>query len=103
VALLEKNKLPGKLMIDTSHANSGKDPAKQPDVADAIAAQIAGGSRTIFGVMIESFLVPGRQEISERASMTFGQSVTDGCLGWDTTVPVLEKLAESVRQRRARG
>jgi 3-deoxy-7-phosphoheptulonate synthase len=103
VALLEKNKLPGKLMIDTSHANSGKDPAKQPDVADAIAAQIAAGSRTIFGVMIESFLVPGRQEISERASMTFGQSVTDGCLGWDTTVPLLEKLAESVRERRARG
>jgi 3-deoxy-7-phosphoheptulonate synthase len=53
--------------------------------------------------MIESFLVPGRQEITERSSMTFGQSVTDGCLGWDTTVPVLRELADGVRQRRARG
>jgi 3-deoxy-7-phosphoheptulonate synthase len=102
VALLEKNKLPGKLMIDTSHANSGKDPAKQPAVATAIARQVAGGSRSIFGVMVESFLVAGRQEIGERASMTFGQSVTDGCLAWDTTVPVLEELADAVRQRRAR-
>ncbi len=102
VALLEKNKLPGKLMIDTSHANSGKDPAKQPAVAEAIGSQIANGSRAIFGVMIESFLVAGRQEIAERAQMTFGQSVTDGCLGWDTTVPVLENLAASVRARRAR-
>jgi 3-deoxy-7-phosphoheptulonate synthase len=103
LALLQKNKLPGKLMIDTSHANSGKDPAKQPEVAAAIARQVAAGSRAIFGVMIESFLVAGRQEISERASMTFGQSVTDGCLAWDTTVPVLEELADSVRKRRARG
>lgn len=102
VALLEKNKLPGKLMIDTSHANSGKDPAKQPDVAQAIGEQLAGGSRSIFGVMIESFLVAGRQEIRERSEMTFGQSVTDGCLGWDTTVPLLEGLAASVRARRAR-
>ncbi|HYP90730.1 MAG TPA: 3-deoxy-7-phosphoheptulonate synthase [Polyangiaceae bacterium] len=101
VALLEKNKLPGKLMIDTSHANSGKDPAKQPAVAEAIAAQVAGGSRAIFGVMIESFLVSGRQEITERSKMTFGQSVTDGCLGWDTTVPVLEGLAAAVRARRS--
>ena len=103
VALLSKNKLPGTLMIDTSHANSGKDPAKQPEVAAAIARQVAGGSRNIFGVMIESFLVSGRQEIGDRASMTFGQSVTDGCLAWDTTVPVLEELADSVRKRRARG
>jgi len=103
VALLAKNKLPGKLMIDTSHANSGKDPAKQPEVASAIARQVAGGSRAIFGVMIESFLVAGRQEITERARMTFGQSVTDGCLAWDATVPVLEELADSVRKRRAHG
>jgi 3-deoxy-7-phosphoheptulonate synthase len=101
VKLLEKNQLPGKLMIDTSHANSGKDPAKQPAVADDIARQVAGGSRSIFGVMIESFLVAGRQEITDRSQMTFGQSVTDGCLGWDTTVPVLEALATSVQKRRA--
>jgi len=103
VTLLEKNELPGKLMIDTSHANSGKDPSKQPQVAAAIAEQVAAGSRSIFGVMIESFLVAGRQEISDRASMTFGQSVTDGCLAWDTTVPLLEGLAEAVRERRALG
>jgi 3-deoxy-7-phosphoheptulonate synthase len=103
VALLAKNKLPGKLMIDTSHANSGKDPAKQPQVAADIARQVAAGSRVIFGVMIESFLVAGRQEISERGHMTFGQSVTDGCLAWDTTVPILEELADGVRKRRARG
>lgn len=103
VALLEKNKLPGKLMIDTSHANSGKDPSRQPQVATAIAEQVASGSRSIFGVMIESFLVAGRQEIGERSRMTFGQSVTDGCLSWDGTLPVLEELAESVRRRRALG
>lgn len=103
VALLAKNKLSGTLMIDTSHANSGKDPARQPEVASAIAAQVSEGSRSIFGVMIESFLVSGRQEIGEPSAMTFGQSVTDGCLGWDGTVPVLEELAESVRKRRARG
>ncbi|RYZ01589.1 MAG: 3-deoxy-7-phosphoheptulonate synthase [Myxococcales bacterium] len=100
VALLEKNRLPGKLMIDTSHANSGKDPARQPQVATAIAEQVGGGSRSIFGVMIESFIVAGRQEIGERKDMTFGQSVTDGCLSWDSTVPVLEELAEAVRKRR---
>ena len=100
VALLEKNKLPGTLMIDTSHANSGKDPARQPAVASDIARQVAGGSRSIFGVMIESFLVPGRQEITDRSEMTFGQSVTDGCLGWDGTVPVLDELASAVRRRR---
>lgn len=103
VALLAKNKLPGKLMIDTSHANSGKDPSKQPQVATEIARQVAGGSRSIFGVMIESFLVAGRQEIGERSQMTFGQSVTDGCLAWDTTVPLLEELADGVRKRRAQG
>jgi 3-deoxy-7-phosphoheptulonate synthase len=103
VSLHEKNKLPGKLMNDTSHATSGKDPAKQPEVAAAIARQVAAGSRSIFGVMIESFLVAGRQEISERSRMTFGQSVTDGCLAWDTTVPLLENLAAAVRQRRTHG
>jgi 3-deoxy-7-phosphoheptulonate synthase len=71
-------------------------------VASDIARQVASGSRLIFGVMIESFLVAGRQEITERSRMTFGQSVTDGCLAWDGTVPVLEELADAVRQRRAR-
>jgi 3-deoxy-7-phosphoheptulonate synthase len=100
LAMLDKNKLPHRLMIDTSHANSGKDPARQPEVAAAIARQVAAGNRAIFGVMIESFLVAGRQEITDRSQMTFGQSVTDGCLAWDSTIPVLEGLAEAVRARR---
>ncbi|HKY38124.1 MAG TPA: 3-deoxy-7-phosphoheptulonate synthase [Polyangiaceae bacterium] len=100
VTLLEKNKLPARLMIDTSHANSGKDPARQPEVGAAIAGQVAAGNRFIFGVMIESFLVAGRQEITDRSQMTFGQSVTDGCLAWESTVPLLEALAEAVRKRR---
>jgi 3-deoxy-7-phosphoheptulonate synthase len=99
-ALLEKAKLRQRLMIDTSHANSGKDPARQPEVAQAIAQQVAGGSHAIFGVMIESFLVGGRQEIRETHDMTFGQSVTDGCLSWEQTVPLLEELAAAVRARR---
>ena len=90
-------------MIDTSHANSGKDPSKQPEVAADIARQVAAGGRSIFGVMIESFLVAGRQEITDQSRMTFGQSVTDGCLAWETTVPLLEGLAEAVRTRRSRG
>jgi 3-deoxy-7-phosphoheptulonate synthase len=101
VALLQKNELPAKLVIDTSHANSNKDPEKQPAVAAAIARQVAAGSGAIFGVMIESFLVAGRQEIAERSKMTFGQSVTDACLAWDSTVPLLERLADAVRARRA--
>jgi 3-deoxy-7-phosphoheptulonate synthase len=101
VALLAKNKLPARLMIDTSHANSGKDPARQPEVGAAIAAQIAAGNRSIFGVMIESFLVAGRQDITDRSQMTFGQSVTDGCLAWEGTIPLLEALAAAVRKRRS--
>ncbi len=102
LALLKKANLPERLMIDTSHANSGKDPRKQPEVAEAIARQIAAGSRGIFGVMVESFLVEGRQEITELSKMTFGQSVTDGCLSWDGTLPLLETLAQGVRARRAK-
>ena len=102
IALLDKNKLPPRLMIDTSHANSGKDPARQPEVAVSIARQVAAGSQAIFGVMIESFLVAGRQEIRERSKMTFGQSVTDACLAWDATLPVLHELAEAARARRTR-
>ena len=102
VELLKQSGLQPRLMVDCSHANSGKDPAIQPVVAGALARQIETGSQAIFGVMLESFLVAGRQEPAAHSALTFGQSVTDACLGWDDTVPVLERLAQAVRQRRSR-
>ena len=89
------------LMIDASHGNSGKRPENQRFVIDDVAAQIAGGERRIMGVMIESHLVGGRQELGNGAPLTYGQSVTDGCVGWDETVPMLEELAKAVDRRRA--
>jgi 3-deoxy-7-phosphoheptulonate synthase len=100
--LLDGAKLPSRVMIDLSHDNSGKDPDRQPSVAAAVGAQIAGGDGAIVGVMIESFLVGGRQDLKPGEELRYGQSITDGCIGWDTTVEVLEGLAESVRGRRAR-
>jgi len=91
-----------RLMIDTSHDNSGKDDRRQPAVAAAIAEQVAGGERGIVGVLMESFLVDGRQELTPGAPLVFGQSVTDGCMGWETTLPVLRELAAAVRARRER-
>ncbi|HLH67202.1 MAG TPA: 3-deoxy-7-phosphoheptulonate synthase [Solirubrobacteraceae bacterium] len=98
--LLSAAGLPRRLMIDLSHDNSGKDPARQPAVAEAVAAQIAGGARELVGVMVESFLVPGRQELGD-GRLVYGQSITDGCLGWEQTVDVLAQLAAAVRARRA--
>ncbi|QVQ54135.1 3-deoxy-7-phosphoheptulonate synthase [Spiractinospora alimapuensis] len=93
--------LPERLMIDASHANSGKDHERQPLVAEAIADQVAAGQRGIVGVMLESFIVPGAQRLGDPATLTYGQSITDACMGWDTTVTVLERLAEAVRKRRS--
>ncbi len=89
------------LMVDASHGNSGKDYRNQPAVAADVAAQVAAGQTGIMGVMLESFLVDGRQELDWSNGMTYGQSVTDSCMGWEMTVPVLETLAAAVRQRRA--
>jgi 3-deoxy-7-phosphoheptulonate synthase len=103
VELLERNGLAPRLMVDCSHANSGKDPFKQAEVADDLARQIRGGSPSIFGVMLESFLVDGGQRHTEgepREKLVRGQSITDACLGWERTVPVLEALAEAVVARR---
>jgi 3-deoxy-7-phosphoheptulonate synthase len=100
---LEKAGLPRRLMIDCSHANSGKRHDVQPEVAHAVAEQIAGGSRDIFGVMLESFLEEGRQDHSQDSGakgLVYGKSITDACLGWEQTVPVLLELAEAVRKRR---
>jgi 3-deoxy-7-phosphoheptulonate synthase len=100
-ALLRAAGLKERLMIDLSHDNSGKRPERQPAVADDVAAQVASGERAIVGVMLESFLVAGRQDPGPRETLTYGQSITDGCIDWETTVQVLDRLADAVRSRRA--
>lgn len=100
-AMLAKAGLPARIMIDASHANSRKIPARQVDVATDIATQVARGNNGIFGLMLESNLVEGRQDVVPGQPLTFGQSITDPCISWDNTLPVLRKLAEAVRQRRA--
>ncbi|HET7787847.1 MAG TPA: 3-deoxy-7-phosphoheptulonate synthase [Myxococcales bacterium] len=100
VALREAGALP-RLVIDTSHGNSRKDYRRQPGVAREIAAQVAQGERGIAGVMMESFIVDGRQELQDPARLVYGQSVTDACMGWEMTVPVLRELAAAARTRRA--
>lgn len=100
VAQLKGKNLPPYVMIDCSHGNSLKDYRKQPAVAASIAEQIAGGSKAIAGVMIESHLVEGRQDAKPGVPLKYGQSITDACINWDTTVTVLDQLAEAVRKRR---
>ena len=100
---LGKVGLPERVMIDTSHGNSNKDYRRQPVVAGDVAFQVAGGQRGIVGVLMESFLEDGAQNLTEGgADLVYGQSVTDACMGWETTVPVLRELAEAVRERRSR-
>jgi 3-deoxy-7-phosphoheptulonate synthase len=104
---LSKAGLPPTLMVDCSHANSSKQHRKQIDVAQDIAAQIAGGSRQVFGVMVESHLVEGAQKFTpgkdKVEALAYGQSITDACLGWDDSEGVLVQLSEAVLARRARG
>jgi 3-deoxy-7-phosphoheptulonate synthase len=95
--------LPPRLMIDTSHGNSAKDHRRQGQVAAEVAAQVAGGEAGIVGVLVESFLVEGRQDLSTStggAQLVYGQSITDACIGWEGTVSVLHELAGAVRRRR---
>ncbi len=99
-AVLEKSKLATRIMIDTSHANSRKIYERQIDVGHDIARQIAGGDKRIFGVMTESHLVAGNQKVKPGEPLTYGQSITDACIAWDNTKPLLETFAEAVRQRR---
>jgi 3-deoxy-7-phosphoheptulonate synthase len=87
-------------VIDCSHANSDKDPSRQPEVAHAVAEQVAAGSHSLVGVMIESFLEEGRQDVKPGVPPVFGQSITDACLGWERTVPTLRELAAAARERR---
>jgi 3-deoxy-7-phosphoheptulonate synthase len=99
--LLAGAHLPQRLVIDLSHDNSGKRAERQPEIAVAVAEQVAAGSRTIIGVMVESFLVEGKQVAGPLESLTYGQSITDSCIGWETTVALLETLAAAARARRA--
>lgn len=103
VKMLTAGGLEPRLMVDCSHANSGKDHEKQPEVADVLASQIESGSTSLFGVMLESFLVAGRQDNKPGNDLTYGQSITDSCMSWEVTTPVLERLADAVRRRRSAG
>jgi 3-deoxy-7-phosphoheptulonate synthase len=95
--------LPSRIMVDASHGNSGKDYSRQPAVAESIAEQVAAGNQGLVGVMFESFLVAGRQEPGDPASLTYGQSVTDACMDIPMTESALSTLAASVPARRAAG
>lgn len=96
-AALAAADVPARLLVDCSHGNSSKDYRRQPEVAADIARQLAAGSTAIAGVLLESHLEEGRQDIVDgRTGLRYGQSVTDGCIGWDATVAVLEGLASSV-------
>jgi len=103
---IEAARLPCRLMIDTSHANSAKQYERQVDVARDVAAQLAGGNRCIFGVMVESHLNAGAQKFTpgkdDPGALAYGQSITDACLGWDDSLVVLDTLSAAVARRRAR-
>ena len=97
---MERAGIPPRIMIDFSHANSGKDYRRQGEVCHDVAAQIAAGNRNIMGVMIESNLVAGAQKLEAGKPLVYGQSVTDGCIDWAETRALLEELAAAVRARR---
>ncbi|MCU7914955.1 MAG: 3-deoxy-7-phosphoheptulonate synthase AroG [Candidatus Thiodiazotropha sp. (ex Gloverina cf. vestifex)] len=97
---MESNGFKPRLMVDFSHANSRKQHARQLLVGRDIASQIARGDQRIMGAMIESFITAGRQDRVEGQSLTYGQSITDACIGWDDSAPLLEDLADAVRSRR---
>jgi 3-deoxy-7-phosphoheptulonate synthase len=98
--LLSQGGLPERVVIDASHGNSRKDHRRQPAVAAEIGQQVADGNKAIVGVMLESFLVEGRQDLDPTKPLTYGQSITDACLSWETTETVLEGLRDAVIKRR---
>jgi 3-deoxy-7-phosphoheptulonate synthase len=101
---MRKAGLRANIMVDCSHGNSQKDHNRQPEVARDIARQLKNGETALLGVMMESFLVAGNQELTEKTELVYGQSITDKCMDWDATKPLLAELAEGVRARRqARG
>ena len=95
--------LPRRLVIDASHDNSRKDHTRQPEVVADLAGRLAGGDAAIVGVMLESFLVEGRQRLDGAGDLTYGQSITDACMSWDQTVAAIDELAAAVRARREGG
>jgi 3-deoxy-7-phosphoheptulonate synthase len=97
---MAKAGLAPRIMIDASHANSSKNPENQPAVMEDVSRQIEGGDNRIVGVMVESHLVAGRQDLVPGQSLVYGQSITDGCIDWDSSVKVLERLAQAVKARR---
>ncbi|EJD6706297.1 3-deoxy-7-phosphoheptulonate synthase AroG [Serratia marcescens] len=97
---LSKAGLPAQVMIDFSHANSSKQFKKQMDVSADVCGQISGGEKAIIGVMIESHLVEGNQNLESGEPLVYGKSVTDGCIGWQDTETVLRDLAVAVKARR---
>ncbi|HBM84059.1 MAG TPA: 3-deoxy-7-phosphoheptulonate synthase, partial [Halieaceae bacterium] len=99
-AMLRKAGLPARIMVDASHANSRKIPARQVDVIRDIGAQVARGNSAIFGLMIESNLIAGRQDVVAGEALVYGQSITDPCIDWEHTETLLEELAAAVRTRR---
>ena len=97
---MEDTGLPARLMIDFSHANSSKQHDRQLDVAKDVADQIAAGNKHIIGGMVESHLVSGRQDVKQGQELLFGQSITDACIDWKSSIPLLQGLAAAVRERR---
>ena len=92
--------IPARIMIDFSHANSSKNPQKQTEVAQDVARQVAGGDDRICGVMAESHIKAGRQDLVPGKPLAYGQSITDGCIGWEDSRALLEVMADAVRKRR---
>lgn len=92
--------LPANIMIDLSHANSRKQHQAQIDVGESVASQVEGGDKRIIGVMLESHLVEGRQDVKPGEELVYGQSITDACLGWDDTTVLLQRLADAASKRR---
>ena len=97
---MAKSGLAQRIMIDASHANSSKKPENQPLVAEDVARQMEAGDARLVGMMIESHLLGGRQDMVPGTPLVYGQSITDGCIDWDASVAVLERLALAVRERR---
>jgi 3-deoxy-7-phosphoheptulonate synthase len=100
-AQLAKAGLPQRLVVDASHANSGKNHENQPKVVADLCGQLAGGDRSIAGVMVESHLVAGRQDLVPGRELTYGQSITDACVDWETSKRLLDDLGAAVARRRA--
>lgn len=97
-ACLKKANLMPRAMVDASHGNSAKDFRRQPEVVRSVGEQLQAGSTALMGVMLESFLVEGRQDLTDKETLCYGQSITDACIGWDATVKVIEGLALAVHR-----